>query len=620
MADGGGGWRAARVALSSPMIAASLLSWFLEGSFTATSAMVSASSATSSPKVDGRRLTRLVVMAKQSLTNPYPREKEGIIPGVVDLPVSAFTSQAMPAFAEAPGEPTQHGKELMRLLGGYLGQRYSSLLGPIHCDDVAGFADPADAGDMVSAEAFMGGLLGPGRCASDLNRGITPAHLKRLFRKKPDAFDLETRCVPPSVEELRGMLGIDLHKDDHASRWLEVYRRQLTMIQDKLQCCSSAACGTDTVGTCTLFNLPLTVSPNSSSLAMGGALGVASWFAEVFLAQFCNDLPEAGWGLREEQMVDLLGLLEIPRNVISTNIVTSRNLGSELLWELLRALRPATAVAPGAKRPPQVSVYFGHDTSLQYVRQMLGLKWLSAGWVPNLAEPGALLVFEVYEDVSGRDSEMVRLVKIAATPRQQRSKAHLTEVSPPSVSELWVPGCGGIFCRLVTFLELAARATQPQCIRDRNINAVGDIGSERGGGKTGGNAAAGGGVTVGPAAPARVAQTTAAKRPSLGSIVGLAAGKSPSNSKGSPGGGSKVAAPQVESVVSNKGTVFRPQTPTVEETKGGHMQLVFVCVVAIALCGWRTYKKRQQRERGYESLGMSRAGGRTVGARTGLTL
>ena len=45
-----------------------------------------------------------------------------------------------------------------------------------------------------------------------------------------------------------------------------------------------------------------------------------------------------GWGLNEEQVVDLLSLLEMPLLQAGMNEVTARNLGSELMAELLQAL------------------------------------------------------------------------------------------------------------------------------------------------------------------------------------------------------------------------------------------------------------------------------------------
>jgi len=316
-----------------------------------------------------------------------------------------------------------------------------------------------------SAEAFAQAFLGPG-CSAAVNAGASRRKLRRLFRDVPDAEDRATGCGPPSAEELRARLGLDA---GGGAAWLQVYRRQLLLLQQRLSCCAESACAPDPgQGTCTLLGLPWALAPNVTWRAVGGPLGVASAFAEIFEMQFCEGL-EAGWGLSEEEVVELLSLLEVPFNQAGANEASARNLGSELMHDLLQALSPASP--DGA---PAVVLYFGHDTNLQFLRRMFDLNWLSQGWWPNVVEPGAQLVFEVYDGgLNVADGgAAVRILKVAATPQQQRTASPLNASAPPSAVPLWVPGCGDVFCPLPRLLSIGWAAVRRSCVEPLAANAT----------------------------------------------------------------------------------------------------------------------------------------------------
>ncbi|CAK0833306.1 unnamed protein product [Prorocentrum cordatum] len=345
---------------------------------------------------------------------------------------------------------------------------------------------------------------------------------------------------------------------------------------------------------------------------------------------------------RRSEVVDLLSLLDVPFNEAGANEVTSRNLGSELLHELLRALSPA----PGAAAPA-LAAYFGHDTNLQFLRRMLKLNWLSEGWWPNLAEPGSLLVFELYEEPGG--SESVRLLKVAATPRQQRRAEPLTTEAPPSVVPLWIPGCRGLFCPMSQFAALAGAAIRRECVEEaaeggsagaefrhpedsaplRGMQAAaaglasasalaeplgtvhaesapagpgappaaaagrapGEVRAEQAGGALPGGASA-----APPRGPAAAAPEGAAEGERDGEAAGQAVRTAPS-ARGPTAPAAAQAAPET------------PLEPQRDGGGGGGFSLVLVLAVA-GFFGWR-YWKQQAASRGYESIGGT--GGRSRG-------
>lgn len=515
-----------------------------------------------------RRLTRLVILGRHSVDNPYRPAHEAVEPGVINFPAASYTKETLLGFgATAPGQLTPHGRALMRSMGAYLAERYAPLLRSSACEDVVAYADPTSSKCVDSAEEILLSLM-QGRCPAAVNRAAPREVMGRLFREFPDNFDLAQDCGPPTRAELRGAVGFDGAHGDLAesAQWLQAYRRPLAVMQDRLKCCSHEVCGSrDASGSCTLFDLPSELFPNVTRRAVSGGIGVASWFAEVFAMQFCNG--DVGWGVKEEELPELLSLLEMPL-AAGVNIITSQHLGSELLWALLRALRPR------AKGSLAVSLYLGHGASLLFLRQMLRLSWFSAGWVPNLAEPGGMLVFEVYQEPDGR--ETVSVVKIAATPRQQHTAARLSAASPPSVSELWVPGCHGLSCELPAFLSLAASALRRDCVQ----------------------------ALVQPNATTAAWESAAAAEAATAAAAAVA--------HGTEGEANWIPASSVRGgpmAEATKEMLLATQPPGADEDGGGiHATLVFGIVICIFGLGWRHMRKQHRLRSGYEVLGASSPG------------
>lgn len=549
-----------------------------------------------------RQLRRLVVVGRHSLKNPYPAPGAPLEAGVAGAPLSAYTGRELPQFPVAPGELTPRGKELMYLLGAYHRERYSELLQSTSCQQIAVHADPTSPRDMDSAEAFARAFIGPSGCTPGVNRNVERQRLQRIFRDTPDGWDAARGCGTPRVEELGVLLGLDSTGHMPAS-WLRVYRQQLGKVQDVTRCCSQEACAGvgEGAGLCTIFNLPLRIAPNVTWRAIGGTLGVASAFAEIFAMQWCEGL-EAGWGLREEDVVELLSLLEVPFNRAGTNEVSARNLGSDLLDELLAALDPARPSSA-----PAIAMYFGHDTNIQFLRQLLRLEWLSEGWWPNGAEPGSQILFELYDEDPGVNSataKSVKLLKLAASPGQQRSKAALTKVAPPSVVPVWIPGCGGLHCPLPKFLALARAALRPECVQAPSTTAANRtaVASGAAGASTTGAGLAGAAATTGVRA---IGDPWLEPRAS----PGLLEGSSP---------------PAPEPVTANAAAIVGaqpvlpgpPREAADANGAGPASGPVLLLILAVAgYLGWRYLQKRRAAERGYETLGSS--GGGRLGGRSG---
>lgn len=557
-----------------------------------------------------RRLERLVIVGRHSVKNPYPAPGAPLEPGLVDMPLQAFTGRPFPEFTVPPGSLTPQGRALMKLLGEYFKERYGAFLARTPCNRAAVFADPEAQRSVDSAEAFMSALLGPSGCPVTVNAGAARPRMTRIFRATADAWDEKSGCGPPSSAELEVLLDTGAVGKMSSMSWLRVYRRQLGIVQDHTHCCTQEACGARSAdGLCTIFSLPPSLAPNVTWRAVGGPMGVASKFAEIFVMQLCNGM-DAGWGLREEDVVELMSLLHVPADLMGANAVTSQNLGSELLSELLRVISP-----PQPEAAPALAAYFGHDSNIQFLRKMLGLEWLSDGWWPNVVEPGALLVFEVYsegdEQGGTTGGQTVRVVKIVATPRQQRLMMPLSVSAPPSVVSLWVPGCGGVFCPLARLVQTGLSALRPACVQDAVPAA---------------SAAAGGiGVPVPerPAAPAAeagigvpVPETQAPARPSMASAMG---GQREAPEVKPTDGPVKTAEPDVKEAEGTtkltgvkidpkdaRSSGLMPPPPESSSSNSPSFGTVFFLLIVVLAClAWRWHRQRGH-GRGYETLGGSR--------------
>mmetsp|Transcript_6291 Transcript_6291/g.10586 ORF Transcript_6291/g.10586 Transcript_6291/m.10586 type:complete len:579 (+) Transcript_6291:116-1852(+) len=557
-----------------------------------------------------RQLQRLVIIARHSVKNPYPGDAKRWEPGVIDLPVSAYTSRTLPEFQEAPGELTSQGRLLMRHLGTYFHSHYAGFLAHIPCGGITVYADPVSHRCVSSAEAFAHTLFGPTGCPIAVNPGAagdarkSHEQLVRLFRDQPDVWDTSRGCSTPPSSDLTAMLGESHSVDELLAPWLRVYRRQLGVVQEKTECCKEEACVSKSgYGLCTLFSLPTVLASNVTWRAVGGALGVGSAFAEMFAMQYCNGM-DAGWGLQEQEVAELLSLLEVPLLQAGMNDVSVRNLGAELLSELLAALEPSGSTAES----PSVTVYYGHDTNLHFLQRLLGLKWFSEGWWPNIVEPGAQLVFEVYNEVqsssnSGKSAaaQTVRVLKVAATPKQQHTAVPLTLNGPPSIVPLWVPGCDGIYCSLPRLVSIANAVLRPSCVRG-SFTSSSEPPARGSAPESGGQK----GSSEDAAPPAAATPST-----SVPHDTAKAAPTSPAAySAGKVGQGVEKLHQVPPAPLPAASPIVAPEKPGDGSSNKGFLFFVILCVVLFLI--WRYVRKKQAAARGYEVLGSSGSPGFTL--------
>ena len=206
---------------------------------------------------------------------------------------------------------------------------------------------------------------------------------------------------------------------------------ELNLAQHTLQCCpKEGLCRTTSIRTC----LPPTTPPNTCTLTshlqscivdqpkdtptqvhLGGALRVASTFAEILLLEYANGFPlfEVGWGrITREQMTAVFRLHTKAFRLEQRTPYMAKLQGSMLLRKMLLALKDETDGETGTAPPGAKFVaYVGHDTNIANVAGMLNLSWLQAGYQENQTPPAGALIFELRQTDNERAS--VRLLRRA---------------------------------------------------------------------------------------------------------------------------------------------------------------------------------------------------------------
>lgn len=184
---------------------------------------------------------------------------------------------------------------------------------------------------------------------------------------------------------------------------------------------------------------------------------------------------------------------------------------------------------------------------------------------------------------------------MAATPGQQRKAEELSAERPPSISELWVPGCQGVECEMSVFLSIATRALRPECVHAlSNVTKQDRLASRI---TRSNDAAAAKGASNGES------QTkTALWVPASSHHVVHTAGACVTTAAAA---GERVASTAV-SVLNQETSVFHAK-PDSSGDGSSHASLVFLLVFCCIGFGVRHARKQQRLRSGYAVFGDTRA-------------
>ena len=168
-------------------------------------------------------------------------------------------------------------------------------------------------------------------------------------------------------------------------------------------------------------------------------------FAEDFLLEYTNGMPEVGWGrVTREDLNSFLDLRVIQSYLTHGPKYSAQVKSSNLASHILRTLEQGVAgrAVDGAIGTPgdRLVVIAGHDGNISSLGYLLGMAWLADGRPHSPTMPGGALVFELWQSASG--SYSVRTYYITQTLDQMRNGDKLSLQSPPVVAPIFIQGCG----------------------------------------------------------------------------------------------------------------------------------------------------------------------------------
>jgi len=380
--------------------------------------------------------------------------------------------------AQKDGYLTDHGYKAVQLMGGYQGQRYKAALFKEHASDESDAAAKSICQgsfvytddmqrDLKTAEAFFAGIVAPGGTCQ----------VATMVEDMDAIMDQGAKTLRPGCDlmdeaQVRGRIG------DNLKEIPRLFRSRFEKLSETLGCCDPEVCEGNSP--CSLADAPFEWEPAWFN-TFKGPLYCAKYYSEWFLLTYLNGMDNLNWGwgsLTPEDVMDLSIFVTENRD-LEFDLIAAKAHGSTLLSHILLSLhqwvdrKPSTHdILAGLHHPPTTRLlYYGaHDTNLLYLRELLGLKWLSTGWQKGHTPPGGQITFELWTDTSvqGPGRHEVRLFFDVMSPQQIRSLDALDpQENPASRAPLTVPGCSKgehLGCSWEDFLAVARSAIRRDCV------------------------------------------------------------------------------------------------------------------------------------------------------------
>lgn len=363
---------------------------------------------------------------------------------------------------EHPGDLTERGAELVKLMGVYYREDYAAkgLFPAEGCPQpgaVSVWAD-VDQRTRLTAQALVEGMF-PG-CSVAVGH-LVGAKVDPLFHPGRAGVCLldPARARTSMLRRAGGSLG-NLQKK---------FKTEIAALQSVLKCCAPAMCRPAGAAACTLADLPseLTVGDEGSRIRLSGPIGIGSMASEVFLLQYAQGFPatEVGWGrAATPQAIQPLMRLHVLRfDLIDRAPYLAARQGSPVVDRIVAALRRA-AEAPASA--PKMTLIVGHDDNIANIGGMLGLHWLLPSYLMDQTPPAGALHFELLRE-KGRGALAVRVSYVAQSLDQMRNATPLSRANPPESAVAAFERCRmgrDRACPWPRFARLANQAIDRACV------------------------------------------------------------------------------------------------------------------------------------------------------------
>jgi 4-phytase/acid phosphatase len=405
-------------------------------------------------------LERVVVLMRHGVRSPT-LDNQGL---------AQYSPKAWPVWPVDPANLTPRGRDLVKLMGGYLREDLTSrgLLSSEGCppaEETLVYSD-LDQRTIVTGEGLLDGLY-PG-CDQLEPEYLHSAAVDPLYH--PVQAGLCPFDVVAARQAILGRIGGSL------DTVLESSAQAIASLQDILQCCTATLCD-DGDKTCTLQGVPSALLDDKNGIRLRGPIAIGSTISEIFVLEYAQGMPanDVGFGIAStpEAIRPLTRLHTLQFNLVDrTPYVAGKN-ASYLVDRIVSALREGLKDDfSGTLAGPKLTVFVGHDNNLASVAGLLGLEWGVPTFELNQTPVGSVMAFELLRDAdSGK--RFVRIRYLSQTMDQLREGTVLDRDHPPGIAEVAVPGCiaagySGSVCAIGDFVQLAEGVVDRACIPPSN--------------------------------------------------------------------------------------------------------------------------------------------------------
>jgi len=345
-----------------------------------------------------------------------------------------YSAGPWPEWGVPAGYLTPHGRVLMKLMGTFYGDWFTSdgLLKRPGCSDAARIYIWADKDQrtLETGHAFAETLL--------------PACIISVHSQSENGSDPLFDPVSAGLAKPNPQIAVDAVRDRLGSQprqLVETHRSAFDTLQYVLTGGKSAP------KNILESSAEISVSTRGDSVELNGPLGTASTLGEDLLLEYTNDMEgeDLGWGrLNAENLLRILELHAAYADLTRRTGYLARVRGSNLLAHVLRSMEQAVTghTVPGALGSPgdAALILCGHDTNLSNISGILGLSWHLPGYQPDDVPPGGALILSLWRDPDS-GQYFVRTQFVAQTLEQMRNAAPLAAAFPPAMQEVSIPGC-----------------------------------------------------------------------------------------------------------------------------------------------------------------------------------